>query len=193
LNDDARHYLTRVQDGARHMGLLVDDLLNLSQIGRQGLLLQACSLGTIVGEIVATLGPELAERDVRVELDHLPTLSCDPGLAKIVFTNLLSNALKYTRDKSPAAIEVSSLIRDGQRVLYVRDNGVGFDLKYADKLFGVFQRLHKEFEGTGIGLATVQRIIHKHGGEIWADAAPNKGATFYFTFGPPPHARSQID
>jgi light-regulated signal transduction histidine kinase (bacteriophytochrome) len=104
---------------------------------------------------------------------------------RIVFTNLASNALKYTRPRSRATVEIGCTSHEGRPALFVRDNGVGFNMKYADKLFGVFQRLHRseEFEGTGVGLATVQRIVHKHGGEIWADAAPDAGATFYFTLG----------
>ena len=118
----------------------------------------------------------------------LPMLTCDPGLARVVFTNLLSNAFKFTRGRARAIVEVGVVGGRGQPVLFVRDNGAGFDPGYADRLFGVFQRLHPEFEGSGVGLATVQRILHKHGGDIWADAAPNQGATFHFTFGPPRHA-----
>ena len=114
-------------------------------------------------------------------------VACDPGLLGVVFTNLLSNAVKYTRPRAPAVIEVGETTRDGERAFFVKDNGVGFEMKYADRLFGVFQRLHRkeEFEGTGVGLATVQRIIHKHGGRIWAEATPDRGASFYFTLNAP--------
>ena len=170
------------------MDQLVDDLLHLSRVGRLGLRIRACALGPLVSEIASAFRPDLAARNVRLVLGHLPTLACDPGLAKIVFTNLLSNAFKFTRGRAQAVVEVGAIVEQGQPVLYVRDNGTGFDPKYADRLFGVFQRLHPEFEGSGVGLATVQRIIHKHGGDVWADAIPNQGATFYFTFGRPQHA-----
>jgi PAS domain S-box-containing protein len=193
LSGGAREYVALIQKGARHMRQLVDDLLNLSQVGRQGLRIQACSLGSLVGEIASTLRADLASRDVRLVVGHLPTLACDPGLARVVLTNLLSNAVKFTRGKAQAVIEVGVVDRKGEPVLYVRDNGVGFDPRYADRLFGVFQRLHPEYEGSGVGLATVQRIIHKHGGKVWADGVPNEGATFYFTFGPPHHAVAKVD
>ncbi|HEV7992363.1 MAG TPA: PAS domain S-box protein [Gemmatimonadaceae bacterium] len=191
LSQGAREYVHRIQKRARHMSQLVDDLLNLSQVGREGLRIQSCSLGSLVEDIAAALRAELSTRDVRLVLGQLPTVDCDPGLAKVVFTNLLSNAFKFTRGRAHALVEVGAHVKQGQPVLYVRDNGAGFDLKYADRLFGVFQRLHPEFEGSGVGLATVQRIVHKHGGEVWAESRPNQGATFYFTFGPPPHPVAQ--
>ena len=121
------------------------------------------------------------------KIASLPDLDCDPGLMGIVLTNLLSNAVKYTRPRIPAIIEIAPAGSGDPGVIMVRDNGVGFDMRYADRLFGVFQRLHgaEEFEGTGVGLATVRRILHKHGGDIWAESEPDKGATFYFTVHPP--------
>jgi light-regulated signal transduction histidine kinase (bacteriophytochrome) len=115
----------------------------------------------------------------------LPTANCDPGLMKQVFANLLSNALKYSRPRSPAVIEIGCCRVNGATAIFVRDNGVGFDMKHADKLFGVFQRLHppSQFEGTGVGLAIVDLIIRKHGGRVWAESQPDRGATFYFTIG----------
>ncbi|HYK82686.1 MAG TPA: PAS domain S-box protein [Gemmatimonadales bacterium] len=181
----ARHYLQRIREGAEHMGRLVDDLLNLARVGRQPLQPRKTPLRGIVDRVVANLESELADRRVEWRVTDLPTVDCDPGLLDVVFTNLLANAAKYTRARAPAVIEVGQTTHDGEPVLFVRDNGVGFDMKYADKLFGAFQRLHRadEFEGTGVGLATVQRIIHKHGGRIWAEAELNRGATFYFTLG----------
>ena len=119
-------------------------------------------------------------------MEPLPELNCDARLLKLIFANLLSNAVKFTRNQANAVIEVGSRMTEGQPTIFVRDNGVGFDMHYADKLFGVFQRLHRQedFEGTGIGLATVQRIVRRHGGEIWAESQVNSGTTFFFTLGP---------
>ena len=131
------------------------------------------------------LQPEMEGRQVEWNISHLPFVECDPTLLKQVFQNLISNALKYSRPRSPAVIEIGQAEVDGESAIFVRDNGVGFSMKYADKLFGVFQRLHRseDFEGTGVGLATVQRIIKKHQGRVWAEAELDKGATFYFTLG----------
>lgn len=183
LPSGARHYLDRIQDSARRMGLLVDDLLNLGRVGRQGLRLEVTGLRSIVEEIIAEMEPECARRVVNWKVGPLPFLDCDPGLIKQVFQNLLSNSLKFTRPRSVAVIEVGQQVNDGVTTTYVRDNGVGFSMKYSDKLFGVFQRLHRQedFEGTGVGLATVHRIVQKHGGRIWAEAELDKGCTFYFT------------
>jgi PAS domain S-box-containing protein len=185
LTPKAAHYLQRIVDGTRHMGRLIDDLLNLAQVGRQALTPHPTDLNRIATEVVgdAQSLAEAAERRIEWTVEGLPTLECDAGLMRIVLTNLVANAVKYTRARHTAHIAVGCANVGGRPVVFVRDDGVGFDMKYADKLFGVFQRLHAndEFEGTGVGLATVRRIIHKHGGEIWADAAPDQGATFYFT------------
>ena len=185
VDPQIRHYLQRIQDGTRYMGILVDDLLNLARIGRQNLHPRAVALDEVLRDVVANLQAETAGRDIEWKISALPVVDCDPGLIKIVFTNLIANAIKYTRPRAKAVIEISRTARNGAGGVAIRDNGVGFDMQYADKLFGVFQRLHRpdEFEGTGVGLATVQRIIHKHGGEIWAEAAPDRGATFSFTLG----------
>ncbi len=185
LPADAQHHLQRIQEGTRRMGLLVDDLLNLARVGRRDLTLRVSGLKSVVDEVLADLAPECADRKIEWKIDNLPFVECDPALMKQVFQNLLSNAVKFTRPRSPAVIEVGQKDQDGNPVMFVRDNGVGFNVKYADKLFGVFQRLHRpeDFEGTGVGLATVQRIIQKHGGRIWAEAELDKGATFYFTLG----------
>jgi signal transduction histidine kinase len=183
LEPKARHYLARIRESTQHMGRLVDDMLRLAQVGRQDVRPRVASLDTLVASVVADLQGDVADRDITWKIDPLPAVECDPGLMKVVLTNLVGNAVKYTRPRRPAIIEVGQTSRDGRPVIFVRDNGVGFDMRYADRLFGVFQRLHRaeEFEGTGVGLATVQRIVRKHGGEIWAEAAPDRGAAFYFT------------
>jgi PAS domain S-box-containing protein len=183
LPPDARHYLENIRAGSRNMSRLVDDLLNLARVGRHELKRRATPLKEIVGQVIADLKSETQGRSIEWHVEPLPTVQCDPGLMKQVFANLLSNAVKYTRPRSIAVIEVGLQKHNGEPIVFVRDNGVGFSMKYADKLFGVFQRLHRaeEFEGTGVGLATVDRIIRKHGGSVWAEAETDKGATFYFT------------
>lgn len=185
LPPDAQHHLQRIQEGTRRMGMLVDDLLNLARLGRRELSLQVSGLKSVVDEVIAELAYECEGRQIDWKIGALPFTECDPGLMKQVFQNLISNALKFTRPRSPAVIEVGQQNENGDSVLFVRDNGVGFNMKYADKLFGVFQRLHRaeDFEGTGVGLATVQRIVQKHGGRIWVEAELDKGATLYFTLG----------
>jgi light-regulated signal transduction histidine kinase (bacteriophytochrome) len=163
---------------------LVDDLLNLSRVGRAPLTWQTVDLKLLVEEVIMELKGEMNGRQIEWRLEVLPKAECDPGLMKQVFANLLSNAIKYTRPQPRTVIEVAQTMVGDEPVLLVRDNGVGFNMSYVEKLFGVFERLHRpdEFEGTGIGLAIVRRIIQKHGGRIWAEGEPNKGATFYFTF-----------
>jgi light-regulated signal transduction histidine kinase (bacteriophytochrome) len=170
------------------MGLLVDQLLNLARVGRHALKAQVTGLNSVIEEVVTLLQPEVAGRAVTWKIAELPAAACDPILIKQVFQNLIANAIKFTRPRESALIEINHRQESGQTVILVRDNGVGFNMKYADKLFGVFQRLHRaeDFEGTGIGLATVQRIIHKHGGRVWAESELDKGATFYFTVGAEP-------
>ena len=167
------------------MGVLVDELLNLARVGRHALRLQPTQLNAMLAEVIAILQPDCEGRLVEWIIADLPTVACDPVLVKQIFQNLLANALKFTRPRARAVIEVSHKKEDGQPVFMVRDNGVGFNMKYIDKLFGVFQRLHRaeEFEGTGIGLVTVQRIVRKHGGQVWAEGELDKGAAFYFTLG----------
>jgi len=186
LPPDGHRYLDRILDAATHMGHLVDDLLNLARIGRKELIRQKVMIADLVRQAVAEMRLE-QERVVDWRVTALPELDCDPGLAKLIFINLLSNAAKFTRKRSTAVIEVGSIEVNGVAAIFIRDNGVGFDPQYADKLFGVFQRLHRQedFEGTGIGLATVQRIVHRHGGRIWAESSVGQGATFFFTLGAP--------
>jgi len=184
LPSQAQHYLKRIQEGAGRMGLLVDELLALARFGRQPLSLETTDLNSIVNDVQTMLQSETNGRKIEWRRARLPEVQCDPVLIKQVFQNLLTNAIKYSRNRPDATIEIGQTEHDGRPAIFVRDNGVGFSMKYADKLFGVFQRLHRseDFEGTGVGLATVQRIIHKHGGRIWAEAAVDQGATFYFTF-----------
>jgi len=188
LSADGKHYLERVLKAANNMGRLVDDLLNLARIGRKAMARQKVNLGDLVRQVIADLPPEPGEREIEWRIERLPEIECDPGLAKLALSNLLANAAKFTRTRKPAVIEVGTRVVNGRDAIFVRDNGVGFDPKYSDKLFGVFQRLHRqdEFEGTGVGLATVRRIIRRHGGEVWAESEPGRGATFTFTLEPQP-------
>lgn len=183
LSGEATDLAKRIRASIQHMAKLVDDLLNLARIGRQELRRQKAELKPIVEEVIASFQSEIQNRDVEFHIGKLPQAECDPALMHHVFTNLISNAIKYTRPRAKAVIEIDQTSKNGKQVLFIRDNGVGFSMQYADKLFGVFQRLHRadEFEGTGVGLAIVERIIRKHGGKIWAEAEADKGATFYFT------------
>jgi light-regulated signal transduction histidine kinase (bacteriophytochrome) len=183
LPAEARRHIERVEDNARHMGRLVDDLLRFSQLGRQPLQTQTISPTPIVREALDRMKPDYEGRTVEIVMGELPPCDADPSLLRHVFTNLLSNAVKFTRKQPAARIEIGCHPEAGELVFFVKDNGSGFDMQYADKLFGVFQRLHRaeDFEGTGVGLAIVQRIIHRHGGRIWAQAEVGRGATFFFT------------
>lgn len=183
LPKEACHYLSRVDAAAKNMSNLVEDLLHLSRVGRQLPRRQRTSLLALAEEARAQILPEAENREIHWYLHPLPEVEADPVLLRQVFANLFSNAVKFTRKQPSPRIEVGSRFQSGKTVVFVKDNGTGFDPRYADKLFGVFQRLHRqdEYEGTGIGLATVQRIIHKHGGNVWAESQPGLGATFYFS------------
>ena len=182
LGPEAKRLLGRICDGTRRMGVLIDELLNLGRIGRKPLEVQIAGLGALVEQARSELGAEVSGREIEWRIGALPFAECDSGLMRQVFTNLLSNAVKYTRPRPHAVIEVGEGVTQGRRAIFVRDNGVGFSMKYADKLFGVFQRLHRQedFEGTGVGLAAAARIIQRHGGRIWAEAELDRGACFYF-------------
>jgi PAS domain S-box-containing protein len=183
---EARDHLQRIEDAVIQMGLLVDGLLSLARLGRQSLKLRHTELNALVEQVISVLQTECEGREVEWRIARLPALECDPILMGQVFQNLIGNALKYSRGRPKAVIEIGSIQRAGEpAVIFVRDNGAGFNMKYAKKLFGVFQRMHleSEFEGTGVGLATVQRIIQKHGGRVWAEAEADRGATFYFSLG----------
>lgn len=183
LEPEAQQYLTRIQQGTRRMGLLVDELLNLAKVGRQPLNLQLAGLTPIAEQVIHELTSSYDGREVEWRLGELPWAHCDANLVKQVFQHLISNAVKYTRLRQHAVIEIGKTEAGGQTSIFVRDNGVGFNMKYVGKLFGIFQRLHRneDFEGTGVGLATVQRIVQKHRGRVWAEGEMDRGATFYFT------------
>jgi signal transduction histidine kinase len=183
MDPGAKNYLQRIQDRAKRMAELIEDLLNMAQIGRNDLALARTDLNDLLRNVMAEMQPECDGRKIDWKISRLPEVECEPGLMKQVLTNLLGNAVKYSRRREVAVIEVGTLEQDGAPVVFVRDNGAGFDAQYADKLFGVFQRLHRseEFEGTGVGLATVKRILQKHGGKIWATSEVDNGATFFFS------------
>jgi signal transduction histidine kinase len=182
LDDKSGRYIALIQDSAKRMGMLIDDLLSFSRIGRTETRVTMVSLDQLVREIQGEVRRETEGRSVTWKIGALPNLYGDHSMLRIALVNLILNAVKFTRHRADAVIEIGCAEpkADGV-VLFVRDNGVGFDMKYVNKLFGVFQRLHKadEFEGTGIGLATVQRIIHRHGGQVWAEGELGAGATFY--------------
>ena len=183
LNKEGKRQLNVIQGSARQMGQLIDDLLAFSRLGRKELRMSDINMRALAEEVVKQLQIIETEKTAQLKIDSLPTALGDQSMIREVFANLLSNALKYTAPREAAVIEVSAKTDGNESIYSVRDNGVGFNMKYADKLFQVFQRLHsaEEFEGTGIGLALVQRIIHRHGGRVWAEGKVNKGATFYFS------------
>ena len=183
LPEEGRRYLQTIRDSAQKMGTLIDDLLAFAQLKRQGLNKRPMNTGDLVRETLDELGAPWPDRQIAVRAGELPASFGDPALLKQVWINLLSNALKYTRKRAKAEIETGCMKVDGTDTFFVRDNGTGFDMRYADKLFGVFQRFHRaeDYEGTGVGLAIVQRIVQRHGGRVWADAAVDRGATFFFT------------
>jgi PAS domain S-box-containing protein len=191
LDDRNRHYMDTISDSAKHMGQLIDDLLVFSRMGRYELSKMPVDLDILVQDIIRELAPETQGRTIRWRIADLPTVSGDRAMLRLVLTNLLSNALKFTQGCAQADIEIGCQAGEKETVVFIRDNGVGFDMAYADKLFGVFQRLHHadEFEGTGIGLANVRRIVNRHGGRIWAEGQVNQGATFYFSL---PHTSEEI-
>jgi len=180
---EAAQLLETIRRGSENMSRLVNDLLNLAHVGRQEMKREPIPLNATIDEVITELRRETEGRDIEWKIAPLPTIEGDPVLLKQAFANLLSNAVKYSRRRQHAVIEIGLRKMNDETVLFVRDNGVGFNMKYADKLFGVFQRLHRaeEFEGTGVGLAIVERVIKRHGGHIWAESELDKGATFYFT------------
>jgi PAS domain S-box-containing protein len=183
LPEKALHYLEIVTSAAKQMGILIDDLLQFSRTGRQEVHQTKTDMNILIKEVLELLKPDIENRKINWSVQELPIVFSDYSLLKQVWLNLLDNAVKYTRNEKLAEISIGCTENQENVVFFVRDNGVGFDMKYANKLFGVFQRLHSqsEFEGTGIGLANVQRIIHKHNGQVWFKAQPGTGATFFFS------------
>ncbi|MEO8617132.1 MAG: PAS domain S-box protein [Luteolibacter sp.] len=183
LDADTAEFLPRISDATTRMGQLIDALLDFSRLGRAGLHPTRMNLEKLVGEIRAHLQPDIEDRAIEWKIASLPVVQADPTMLRQVLSNLMDNAVKFTRTQPAAVIEITCESGPAEHVVRIRDNGAGFDPRYADKLFGVFQRLHtgKEFEGTGIGLATSRRIIQRHGGRIWAESQPGSGADFYFS------------
>jgi PAS domain S-box-containing protein len=184
LDDKSQRYMRTIQDSARRMGTLIDDLLGFSRVGRAEAKKTLVNLEQLAREAISELAPETSGREISWQIGALPSCHGDRSMLKLVLQNLIANAIKFTRTRARAEIEIGSIAgKPNEAVFFVRDNGVGFDMRHADKLFGVFQRLHRteDFEGTGIGLATVQRIIHRHRGEVRGEGAPDRGATFYFS------------
>jgi PAS domain S-box-containing protein len=184
LSEKALGHLAKISKSANRMGSLIDDLLSFSQIGRSGMTKSRVNLDGLVRDILSDFKGDLAGRGVVWEIKPMPVTECDRALLRMVFVNLISNAIKFTSHCTETRIEIGAIPNgDNETVIFIRDNGAGFDQRYVGKLFGVFQRLHSlaEFEGTGIGLANVQRIIHRHGGRVWAEGVVGAGATFYFS------------
>jgi light-regulated signal transduction histidine kinase (bacteriophytochrome) len=186
LDEGLIRHLNTVVQAAGGMGRMIDGLLGLSRVGRAGLQRRPVDMAKLVDEARSQLESEAARRALHWKIGTLPTVRGDTDLLRLVWINLLSNALKYSSRQPQPEIQVGTqTAEDGKEVFFVRDNGVGFDMRYADKLFNVFQRLHRqdEFEGIGIGLATVRRVVERHGGRVWAESKVNAGATFYFRIG----------
>jgi len=183
LSDAGRLYLATISDAAKRMSALIDDLLGFARMARADLRHARVDMSALVAEVLPEISRDAQGRNVAWAIEPLPEVWGDRALLKQVWANLLGNALKYTRHSDKAEIQVGCQPRAGELEFHVRDNGVGFDMRYASKLFGVFQRLHPEdqFEGTGVGLANVRRIITRHGGRTWAEGAVDRGAAFYFS------------
>ena len=179
----ARDYMNMISEASKKMGVLIDDLLNFSRLGHAQMQKTKVNLNALVKAVVQEIREDLKERDIRWEIDELPDVLADQSLLRLVIVNLVSNAVKFTSTRPKAEIKIGCRDEGDKITCSVTDNGVGFDMKFVHKLFGVFQRLHSqsEFEGTGIGLANIQRIISRHGGRVWAEGAVGQGATFYFT------------
>jgi signal transduction histidine kinase len=185
LDPSVRHYASRIREGGARMGAMLDDLVQLSRLSRQDMLRRPVDFTTLVEDVVSQFQSEVTDRVIDWTIEPLPVLECDPALAKVAVQHLLANAVKFTRTRSRASIRIRPVRADGHDGIAVEDNGVGFKMAHAGKLFGLFQRLHRadEFEGDGAGLAFVQRVAQRHGGRVWAESEVNAGATFFITFG----------
>jgi light-regulated signal transduction histidine kinase (bacteriophytochrome) len=183
LDDKAKNMINTVVRNAVKMGQLIDQLLAFSNLGRKEIQKRSVNMKNLAKEVLDEIDKLSPIKNVKVEIDDLPAAVCDYELIRQVFLNLLSNAVKFSANSERPRLKIGSCQKDGRTIYYVKDNGVGFDMKYLDKLFGVFQKLHEpqRYEGTGAGLAIVKRIVEKHGGEVWAEGKVNKGATFYFS------------
>ena len=183
LPEKALHYLSTIADSTKQMGTLIDDLLQFSRTGRQELNKAKFDMNVLVNEIIDNIKKDSKHRKISWAVQELPEVFGDISMFRQVWVNLIENAVKYTKFIDTAEISIAVRVEKSNYVFSISDNGVGFDMKYAHKLFGVFQRLHSQadFEGTGVGLANAQRIVIKHNGKVWAEAEPNKGATFYFS------------
>jgi light-regulated signal transduction histidine kinase (bacteriophytochrome) len=183
FDENTKHQLDVIRDNAKMMGKLIDDLLALSRLGREALSLSKLNMEELTRNVWKELNANSLDRTIDLKIGHVPPVMGDFSLITQVLVNVLSNAMKFTRAREVPLIEVGGYGEGTEVVYYVRDNGVGFDMQYHDNLFGVFKRLHStaEYEGTGVGLAIVQRIINKHGGRVWAEGEVDKGATFYFS------------
>ncbi|HKB45245.1 MAG TPA: ATP-binding protein, partial [Chitinophagaceae bacterium] len=183
LDEEAKRMFGIITGNVRKMGQLIDDLLNLSQTGRKELLLYPANMNKLVQSVIDEQLSLNGEKPADIKIEILLPAECDSRLLQQVWSNLISNAVKYSGKQEHPVIHINSFRQGGEIVYQIKDNGVGFDMKYAGQLFGVFQRLHKatEFEGTGVGLALVKRIVAKHNGRVWAESEPGKGATFFFS------------
>ncbi len=191
LDQETLDNLGRVAAGAERMSSLIDDLLKLSRVSRMELQRQSLDISQLAGAVAARLAQAHPERQLELQITPDMTAQADQALCQIALENLLGNAWKFTARTAAAKIEVGQLERNGEMIFFVRDNGAGFDMRYAGKLFGAFQRLHsqREFDGNGIGLSIVQRIVIKHGGNVWAEAKPGEGAIVHFTLGSAPQLK----